>query len=143
MAKTSLQRSAALAAAFGLAGALAPAARALELTVELSGARSRDGTVSVALYGSAEGWMKQALAAQRVEAGERVTVVFRGLAPGAYAVAAFHDANGNGKLDTNVVGIPTEAFGFSRDARGSFGPPKFDAAAFELASDLTVKVGLR
>lgn len=137
---TRYARAVVAAAAAALA---ASAASALELTVELTGARSTQGTVSVAVYSSAEGWLKQAVAADRTAAGERVRIVFRDLAPGSYAVAAFHDENGNGKLDSNVVGMPTEPFGFSRDARATLGPPKFDAAVFELQADTVLKVALR
>lgn len=55
-----------------------------------------------------------------------------GLAPGTYAVAVIHDANGNAKLDT-MLGIPREGFGFSRNPRIGFGPPRFSAAGFPLA----------
>jgi uncharacterized protein (DUF2141 family) len=115
---------------------------ALDLTVEVSGARSTQGTVSVAVY-SAEGWLKQAVKQDRIAAGERVLLVFRDLAAGSYALAAFHDENGNGKLDANVIGIPTEPYGFSREARGSFGAPKFDAAAIELKADTTIRMVLQ
>jgi len=47
-----------------------------------------------------------------------------------YAVSVFHDENYNGKLDTNLLGIPREGVGASNDARGNFRPPKFGAAAF-------------
>ena len=50
---------------------------------------------------------------------------------GRYLIVATHDANGNGALDTSVIGLPTEAYGFSRDAQGAFGPPSFDDAAFD------------
>jgi len=116
------------------------AAQALELTIEVTGARSARGHVAAALYAGADGWLKQAAAGERVVAGERVTIVFRNLAPGTYALAVFHDENGNGRLDANVAGIPTEPFGFSRDARGTFGPPKFPDAAVELTADATIKV---
>ncbi len=41
-----------------------------------------------------------------------------------------HDENGNGKMDTNWLGMPAEGYGATRDPRGSFGPPKFKDAAF-------------
>jgi len=52
---------------------------------------------------------------------------------GDYAISLFHDENANGKLDT-VMMIPKEGFGFSRDARVVFGPPRFAAAAFRVGS---------
>ena len=50
---------------------------------------------------------------------------------GRFLVVVVHDTNGDGTLDTNALGLPTEAYGFSRGARGTFGPPSFDDAAFE------------
>ena len=130
--------------AAALAG-LAARAQALDLTVEVTGARNNEGTVSAALYASAETWtaMKQPLRAQRVPAGARTLLVFRDLPAGTYALAVIHDQNGNGKLDTNPVGMPIEAYGFSRDARGNFGPPTFDAAAVTVNADMMIKVALQ
>nr|QBM04642.1 DUF2141 domain-containing protein [uncultured bacterium] len=53
-------------------------------------------------------------------------------APGRYAVIAVADVNGNSKLDTNVIGIPKEPVGVSRNPALRFGPPKFDETAVEL-----------
>lgn len=54
-----------------------------------------------------------------------------------------HDENGNGKLDSNWLGIPSEPVGASNDARGQFGPPSFEDAAFELGpGDVTVTIRL-
>jgi uncharacterized protein (DUF2141 family) len=47
-------------------------------------------------------------------------------------MVAFHDANNNGELDTNILGVPTEGYAFSRDARGVMSAPSFDSAAIEL-----------
>ena len=49
-----------------------------------------------------------------------------------YAVAAYHDANDNKKLDENFFGIPQEGYGCTNNARGTFGPPSFDDAAILL-----------
>ena len=53
-------------------------------------------------------------------------------APGRYAVIAVADVNGNNKLDTNLIGIPKEPVGVSRNPALRFGPPKFDETAVEL-----------
>jgi len=62
----------------------------------------------------------------------KAVVQFAGLPAGDYAVSAFLDENGNTRLDSNVFGIPTELYGFSRNARGASGPPQFADAAFRL-----------
>jgi uncharacterized protein (DUF2141 family) len=54
------------------------------------------------------------------------------LAPGTYAISCFHDLNDNGKLDTNFMGIPSEPYGFSNNARPKFRAPKWSEAKFEL-----------
>jgi len=125
-----------------LASAALPA-RALDLTVEVSGVRGDKGFVAVALYSQAQGWLKQAFKAERVAAGERATIVFRDLPAGDYAFAVIHDENANGKLDTNVVGMPVEAYGFSRDARGHFGPPKWEDAMLKIDADHVAAVKLQ
>lgn len=58
-------------------------------------------------------------------------------------MAAHQDANGNGKLDKNFVGVPIEAYGFSNGARGRMGPPSFEAAAIEVISDGNTDITLR
>lgn len=129
-------------AAATLAFAAAPA-HALDLTVEVSGARSDKGYVAVAVYADGAAWMKQTLRTERVAAGARAVIVLRDLPAGRYALAVIHDENGNGKLDTNVVGLPTEPYGFSRGARGSFGPAKWDDAVIALEADARIKVDLQ
>lgn len=69
--------------------------------------------------------------------------IFENIPYGTYAVRLYHDANDNEELDTNFMGIPKEAYGFSNNARGRFGLPSFDEAAFTLDADsltLTIRV---
>ena len=46
-------------------------------------------------------------------------------------------------LGTNPVGLPIERYGFSRDARGMMGPPKFADAAVDLQADTTITITLK
>lgn len=64
--------------------------------------------------------------------GNTAVCVFDGVAPGTYAVAVAHDLNGNRKTDTNLLGIPTEAWGVSGNIRPALRAPRFDEAAFEI-----------
>lgn len=54
---------------------------------------------------------------------------------GDYAIAVYHDKNENGELDSNILGIPKEAYGFSNNARGRFGPASWKDAHFTVSSD--------
>jgi uncharacterized protein (DUF2141 family) len=65
--------------------------------------------------------------------GTQAACVFEGLAPGAYAVAVVHDENGNGRLDKNFVGIPSEGYGVSNNRTYAMASPKWDESRFTLA----------
>ena len=110
------------------------------IRVEIGGLRNGKGEVMCSLYASAEGFPtqdKKALAhARSAIAAGRGTCLFAGIEPGTYAVAVFHDENGNGKLDSNFLGIPREGVGSSNNAKGHFGPPKFGDAAFRFPGGL-------
>ncbi|SMF09271.1 Uncharacterized conserved protein, DUF2141 family [Alteromonadaceae bacterium Bs31] len=72
----------------------------------------------------------------------RATITLKGLPDGLYAIKLFHDENGNEKLDTNLLGIPKEQYGFSNNG-GSFGPASFSDAKFEIKGDTQIKITLR
>jgi len=134
--------------AAGAAGAVTPPAPAqagaaqagAALTVELrcaGAAGCASGRFAVAVFREGGGFpdADRAVASRSVRSEGAVTrAVFADLPPGRYAVAAFHDADGNGRLTLWPVGLPREAYGFSNDARGRFGPPSFDSAAFTLGA---------
>ena len=61
---------------------------------------------------------------------------------GTYAIGLYIDANENEKMDTNFLGIPKEQFGFSNDAKGSFGPPSFESASFEVNQSKKIVINL-
>ena len=128
-----------------LLAAIAPLAHAADLTIRVDNVRSVGGQLMVALYDGAATFLKQPARSQGVpaEAGS-TTVVFRDLAPGRYAITVYHDANGNGKMDSNMMGTPVEAYAFGNDAQGRMGPPSFDDAALAVpAAGLATHVTLR
>ena len=118
-------------AAAGAAPAPSGAASAT-LVVEVEGLKDDQGKLHASLYASEEGFpTKPEKALRHVDApivAGKARVVFEGLPPGGYAVAAYHDENGDGKLDTGFLGIPTEGLASSNDAKGFMGPPSFEKA---------------
>src|SRR5450432_828154 len=107
------------------------------IRVEISGLRNDKGLVLCALFSSPSDFpkkMDKAIAhATSVISNGHAACEFPAVAPGTYAVSVIHDENSNGKRDTNFLGIPREGVGVSNDAKGHFGPPKFDAAAFHFS----------
>lgn len=122
---------------------LAASAAAADLVVTIENVGSANGNVRVGLFGSTKAFPGKPDRSEAVAAVPgAVTVVFRNLQPGNYAVSAFHDVNDNNKLYTGFLGRPTEPLGFSRDARVRMGPPAFDDAAFAVDS-AAAKIAVR
>jgi uncharacterized protein (DUF2141 family) len=116
------------------------------LIVTLSGMKSDEGRLVYAMWSGPDGWLEGNTVregAVGIEAG-RSMIRFEGLAHGEYAISAYHDRNGNGKLDTGLFGIPKEPLGTSNDAKIRFGPPKYEDAVFILdRSELSIEIPVR
>lgn len=115
------------------ATALNAQAASLELTV--TGLNRVEGHVLVAVFDQAEVWLKGKplrSARAKVEGGE-IKLQLDDLPEGAtLALSVVHDLNDNKRLDMNAIGMPTEPYGFSNNASGTFGPPSFEAAKLVL-----------
>lgn len=118
---------------FVLLVSLTFSAHAGDLVVVVENIKNDHGNVRTAVFNNAKDFPKTYTAGQFVAAKSgTVSFIFKDLPAGQYAVSAIHDMNANGKLDTNFVGKPVEPYGFSREARGTFGPPAFEDAAIQL-----------
>ena len=138
-----IQRFAAALAALlcGLAATAVPA-HAATVEVHVTGTAGGKGNVSVAVC-DRERFLKQCAYSASVPARDGETLVtIKEVPAGTWAVLAYQDDNANGQLDRNLIGIPSENYGFSRDARGRFGPPSFDDAAIAV-KDETVSATVR
>jgi uncharacterized protein (DUF2141 family) len=124
-----------LLCAFGLladdAGASSGYYGGVRFTTKVPGS---GGHVICALFQEG-GWLEEPVAQAKTPLREKeATCVFQNLKPGAYAIIAFHDADDDGDIDKNFIGIPTEDWCASRDAVAVFGPPSFGAAKFTVGS---------
>lgn len=95
------------------------------------------GSVMVSVYDSETAYaggtpLRQA---QVGVAGGARTAVFVDLPPGIYAMKAFHDVNGDGRMNSNPFGIPIEPVAFSNNARPNMGAPKWDRTHFTVRGD--------
>jgi uncharacterized protein (DUF2141 family) len=100
------------------------------LRIEVSGIRAPGGHVRVDVCPQDE-FLKDCRYGGSAPATVGVTTVWvANLPPGVYAAQAYHDRNDNHEVDRNVFGLPTEAVGFSNNAKIRLHPPSFRSAAF-------------
>ena len=104
------------------------------IAVVVDGVANADGRVLVALCTRETFLSDKCPYAARAPApvDGKVEIVLKDIAPGTYAVQAFHDENENFEIDRSFFGRPKEGMGFSNDAQMNYGPPDFDEAAIEL-----------
>ncbi len=106
---------------------------AREVVVVVEGLRNDRGLVVAGLYGRRATWLGENQAEEDCHAqihDGRARCVFHRAATSAVAFAALHDEDGDGQLDRDLIGLPTEGYAFSNDVREPFGPPSFEAASF-------------
>jgi uncharacterized protein (DUF2141 family) len=107
------------------------------ITVTVTNMRSTEGVVRACITTDPNEFPKcddKATSMNMVTpADQNVKFTFKNVPTGRYAIALLHDENNNGKADRALFMMPTEGFGFSRDAKVRMGPPKFEAAAFDVA----------
>lgn len=115
----------------------------ISLSVEVLGVPSDKGNISVAVYKEVGDFLKfdKVFRVSSVSAKENSTlVVIDDLPSGDYALAVFHDENGNDKLDVNWLGIPKEIVGFSNAKMKRFGPPSFKDCVFNVHKNMNIEI---
>lgn len=104
-------------------------AGALRFYVTVEGVRSSHGLIAVTLYADDSRRFlarRGSLYVGRVPARAGATRVCIHLpGPGTYALAVYHDADGNRSFNRNMIGLPAEGYGFSNNAPTIFGLPSF------------------
>lgn len=111
----------------------------LELQVKVQNVRSASGMIVVTLYGDRpEEFLQSGRKIDRERVPAKLGSVTACLVlpkAGTYAIAVYHDEDGDRKVTKSGLGIPTEGYGFSNDALAKIGPPKFDDVKFTAGSD--------
>ncbi|MCR6718867.1 MAG: DUF2141 domain-containing protein [Chitinophagaceae bacterium] len=110
-----------------------------QYTLTILGLDEKKGTLLIGWYDSAENFRKadRAVISRKVDVNgqQSANIIFENINPGTYAIAVFFDRNGDGKLDTNVLGIPKEKYGFSNNVYPAMRAARFSEAAFEVTGD--------
>jgi uncharacterized protein (DUF2141 family) len=103
-----------------------------KLEIEISGIKNDEGNIMLQVFDEKQNVLQQMKGAIR---NKKCLFSIKNLPPGKYAVRYFHDENLNDVMDTNLLGIPTEGYGFSNNVSGKFGAPPFEKWLFEIKSD--------
>ena len=88
--------------------------------IVVTGIKEKSGTIVISIHDSAESFHKHIpyRSVELVVTGDKAVYHIR-LKAGDYVFCVYHDVNGDGKLNTNAIGIPKEPFGFSNyDGKG-------------------------
>lgn len=117
------------------------------LTITITNLHNNSGHVLLSLFKDGKGFPDEADKAFRtakLSINKKTTSVsFPGLPSGTYAIAILHDENDDQKMNTNMLGIPKEGYGFSNNASGLFGPPSFSKASFSYRSGEIRSISIR
>jgi uncharacterized protein (DUF2141 family) len=105
------------------------------LTIEIHDLRNTRGQVLLELMDDQENTIRGV--SQKI-VNEKCIIEIDSLSPGKYAFRYFHDENRDEEINVNWIGIPKEGFGFSNNAKGTFGPPSFEKMIFEIKDDTTL-----
>ncbi|MEO0883289.1 MAG: DUF2141 domain-containing protein [Pseudomonadota bacterium] len=111
----------------------------VDITVE--NIKTQAGTLHIGLYDEDAYQGGSAINGANVTViGDTVSVTLEGIEPGEYGVKIFHDEDDDGQMDTNPFGLPTEAYAFSNNAKGRFGPAAWDDAKFVVTDAGTAQI---
>ena len=119
------------------------AVSASQIDFQINGIKQAEGKLYIQLFKGENAYKTgDALVATVVSPKDKssATVQFNDIEPGEYAVRFFHDENNNGKLETNLFGLPTEGYGFSNNAKPNFGPVSYEEIMFVVDSEQVVTI---
>jgi len=125
-----------------LAAGLTTPSHADDVTISLQGIKKTTGSIVLCLWSEEDSFpdCESGKAVRRIVVPANATSArFENVAAGAYAISAFHDANNNGKLDSNFLGLPLEAVGMSNNPKLN-GPPRFKPARFTIAGSAKISI---
>ena len=117
-----------------------------KLSIHISGISKIKGSLFIAVFRATDDFPvfgKQYKGIVKEVEGKSQNYTFDNLPEGEYALAIYQDVNRNKILDKNLLGIPTEIYGFSNNARRTFSAPSFQEAKFKLNRDLQQTVFLK
>ena len=118
------------------------------IKVQIEGLQEAKGQICYSLFDRSKGFpdsKDNTLRAECLSIKEQLPVLtVDNLHSGTYALALFHDVNGDGQFNRNFLGIPQEGFGFSQNPEITTSPPSFgESAVLVTGTETKLQVQLR
>lgn len=122
---------------------LSTQANAAELTVNIKNINKMQGHLMLAMFKNEESYKQgDAVKSAKIKVTKnQEKIVFSNIVEGEYAIKLIQDENDNNKFDTNMLGIPKEAYGFSNNG-GQFGQPDYKDAKFNVKDNTAIDINL-
>jgi len=117
----------------------------VSLSVTVKKIKKIEGMLVFNLFNKSKGFPKSKNKYKTIKikvTAKTMSITFKNLKKGKYAVTIHHDEDSNAKVNTNFIGIPNEGLGVSNNT-SSFGPPSFEDAVFNLEKDLSIVIKVK
>ena len=115
-----------------------------DLTIKITGLRSNNGQIMIALYNKEDEWLDFDKAVSQTKQklkDKNFVVTYKNLEQGYYGIAVYHDENMDGELNFSFFPPgPSEGVGFSRISKMGFGRPSWSDTNFKLDHDLEIEI---
>jgi len=115
-----------------------------DLTIIISGLKNDKGDIKIGLFNSEDSWNsnKEKYKGNIIKIKNKMAEwVIESIPYGEYAIKYFHDENGDDKINTNFLGIPTETYGFYLCGKSKYIPPSFNKAKFMFKfNNMTIEI---
>jgi uncharacterized protein (DUF2141 family) len=117
-------------------------------TVQIQNANSDLGKIMILVFNKEEGFPDDVNKAVKryvlTPKNKQIQLVIEDLPQGKYAITVFHDEDGNGIMNTSLLGLPQEKYGFSNNPKIYFGPPSFEKASVQIGKEQkSIRINLR
>ena len=117
---------------------------AYDIHLDISNMKNHKGQILLALFDRDDSFPKPKVVykegvLQKIDK-KVMHYTFKNIPKGIYAISLVHDANANGKMDTNFLGMPKEGYGVSNNPKNRFLPPSFKQCKFKLNKTVTLKI---
>ena len=117
----------------------------IRVDVVVENVKVNQGAIYIQVYRGKDAFEKRdGLVSKIIDSDAETVEVSVQISVGEYSIALYQDINEDGELNENFIGMPTEPWGMSNNAKARFGPPKWEDVRFEVADEpVTQRIELK